>query len=155
MCWEHIHTLVIEKCITIYRVIELRVSLPATTVSRIIDEKIGTGLFQYFIKVVPTVYSDDRGEQLFTNQFTYTERFRPLTVPSATPGAAPVQNNAVLPGIFFVYDLSPFVVEVTRTRVPLLHFLTRVLAITGGVFSVLGVLDSAIFRIQCLLTTKQ
>ena len=48
--------------------------------SRIIDLQIGTGLFQYFIKVIPTMYTSESGEQLLTNQYTFTERFRPLVV---------------------------------------------------------------------------
>jgi hypothetical protein len=54
----------------------------------------------------------------------------------------------VLPGIFFIYDLSPFMVEVNSTRVPLTHLLSRILAIVGGVFSIMGVIDSILYRIE-------
>ena len=43
------------------------------------DRDVGTGLVQYFIKVIPTVYRDQYGGTLYTNQYTYTEKFRPLT----------------------------------------------------------------------------
>ncbi len=46
---------------------------------RMFDRDVGTGLVQYFIKVIPTVYRDQYGGTLYTNQYTYTEKFRPLT----------------------------------------------------------------------------
>ena len=45
-----------------------------------------TGLYQYFIKVVPTVYKDTNRKILNTNQYTYTERFRPLLLPDTSTG---------------------------------------------------------------------
>lgn len=41
-----------------------------------------TGLFQYFIRVIPTIYTNERGRQTFTNQYTITDRFRPLALPT-------------------------------------------------------------------------
>ena len=38
--------------------------------------------------------------------------------------------------MFFVYDLSPFMVRVTEHNVPFTHFLTGLCAIAGGVFTV-------------------
>ena len=55
---------------------------------------------------------------------------------------------AVLPGIFFVYDLSPFMVNVRRKSMPFMHLITRLLAIIGGVFSILGMLDSLIYKVM-------
>ncbi|KAJ1442988.1 hypothetical protein B484DRAFT_321773, partial [Ochromonadaceae sp. CCMP2298] len=55
-----------------------------------------------------------------------------------------------LPGIFFVYELSPFMIEASRIRMPLLHLTTKILAIVGGVFTVLGVADSLLYRLQRL-----
>jgi endoplasmic reticulum-Golgi intermediate compartment protein 3 len=52
-----------------------------------------------------------------------------------------------LPGIFFVYDLSPFMLEVHITHMPLLHFITKLLAIVGGVFTILGVIDSVMHKL--------
>lgn len=56
----------------------------------------------------------------------------------------------MLPGMFFVYDLAPFLVEIKRYRPPFSHLFTRTCAIVGGVFSLMGVLDSLTFRIQKL-----
>jgi hypothetical protein len=60
-------------------------------------------------------------------------------------------SEAILPGIFFIYELSPFMIEASRMRMPLLHFLTKLCAIIGGVFTVLGVVDSVAFKLQSLL----
>mmetsp|Transcript_30815 Transcript_30815/g.57460 ORF Transcript_30815/g.57460 Transcript_30815/m.57460 type:complete len:410 (-) Transcript_30815:135-1364(-) len=117
------------------------------TVRMVNESTGGTGLFQYFIRIVPTVYMDKSGQtDLVTNQFTYTEKFRPVVmadyerVPGRT-GAAPV-----IPGIFFVYDLSPFMLQVSSAQIPLSHLVTRLLAIVGGVFCVLGLLDSLWYK---------
>ena len=111
---------------------------------RYVDESTGgTGLFQYFLRIVPTEYVDKAGRtSLVTNQFTYTEKFRPVVLAEyqripGHPGGAPV-----IPGIFFVYDLSPFLLQVSTAQIPLSHLVTRLLAIVGGVFCVLGLLDS-------------
>ena len=60
----------------------------------------------------------------------------------------------MLPGIFFVYELSPFMIEASRIRMPILHLVTKLCAIVGGVFTVLGVLDSILFRLQKLTGAK-
>jgi hypothetical protein len=113
-----------------------------------------TGLFQYFIKVIPTIYTNERGRQIFTNQYTVTDRFRPLELPKIDANGIPQHIEAILPGIFFIFELSPFMIEASRTRVPLLHFVTKVCAIVGGVFSVMGVMDSIFHRLEGMLFKK-
>ena len=44
------------------------------------------------------------------------------------------------------FDIDPMAVIVTESRVPLYRFLTSICAIIGGVFTVLGMLDGAIFH---------
>ena len=41
---------------------------------------------------------------------------------------------AGLPGVFLVYEFTPFMVERTEKAVPFSHFMTSVCAIIGGVF---------------------
>jgi len=135
---------------------------PLDGMVKIVDPVIGTGLYQYFIKIIPTIYNDEfkqRGKT-YTNQYTMTERFRALLLPEfprlpdGTPDFLAGQRQhqqAVLPGIFFVYDLSPFLVEVVRSRVPFLHYFTKVCATVGGVFAVMGVVDKAWFSVQNLV----
>jgi endoplasmic reticulum-Golgi intermediate compartment protein 3 len=131
-----------------------------------------TGLFQYFIRVIPTEYSDDYGNKVVTNQYTVTDRFRPLIMPKfdGTDKVSvqtvndrqieyhviwsccqPQPMEAILPGIFFVYQISPFMIEAKGSSIPFTHFLTKVCAIVGGVLTVMSVLDGLVFKIQKML----
>jgi hypothetical protein len=153
-------------------------------VSKYVTEETGTtGLFQYFIKVVPTRYRGDiiedmgvtiiEGERVLeTNRYFYTERFRPLIgevheelmlggeddmgmagvhVGGKSGGTLHEKMehhdtmNAVLPGIFFVYEIYPFAVEVTKNSVPFMHLLTRIMATVGGVFTIMSLIDGALY----------
>lgn len=155
---------------------------PLDSLTKIVDPEVGTGLFQYFIKVIPTVYMDGGQRmgararralhkkngwdnlKIRTNRYTMTERFRPLQLPELKqqpggdiPGVPPRAHKsqpAVLPGIFFVYDLSPFLIEVQRTSTPFLHFFTKACAIVGGVVSVTGVMDALLYRFQKAQNSK-
>ena len=89
---------------------------------RYVTPETGTGLFQYFIKLVPTIYKKHpSATPLSTVRYSYTQRFRPLKI--RAPSDEPVEDHhhhakatsptAMLPGVFFVYDFSAFMVEVT------------------------------------------
>ncbi|KAF8069699.1 ergic3 [Scenedesmus sp. PABB004] len=86
-----------------------------------------SGMFQYFLKVVPTDYLDVSGRSTPSNQFSVTENFR--------EAAEPLAGGRSLPGVFFFYDLSPIKVRITEQRSSFLHFLTNVCAIVGGIFA--------------------
>ncbi|KAK2984664.1 hypothetical protein RJ640_006647 [Escallonia rubra] len=103
-----------------------------------------SGMYQYFIKVVPTVYTDVRGHTIQSNQFSVTEHFR----------TAELGRLQTLPGVFFFYDLSPIKVTFTEEHVSFLHFLTNVCAIVGGVFTVSGILDSLFYHGQKAIKKK-
>mmetsp|Transcript_10818 Transcript_10818/g.29908 ORF Transcript_10818/g.29908 Transcript_10818/m.29908 type:complete len:543 (+) Transcript_10818:205-1833(+) len=156
---------------------------PLNNVAKIVEEKHGTtGLFQYFIKIVPTTYvtpssskgvDEDRRE---TNGFFFTERFRPLMkeylghhedVEVIQPeegdehsdkqklaaltasrsgkhshhGHHNVKMNSVLPGVFFIYEIYPFCVEVRPNVVPLTHLLIRLMALIGGTLTIVQFVD--------------
>ncbi|GLD92030.1 hypothetical protein PINS_up000563 [Pythium insidiosum] len=102
---------------------------------RKVAEKQG-GVFQYFIKVVPTIYSDI-GPDVHSYQFSYTEQARYLE---------PTGQMSALPGAFFVFDLSPFMVKVENDRMPFTHFLTKICAIIGGVVSIASFVDSFMYN---------
>ena len=57
-------------------------------------------------------------------------------------------------GVFFMYDLSPMMVQLTETRRSLTHFLTGVCAIVGGVFTVAGMVDGMLYHSQRALKKK-
>jgi endoplasmic reticulum-Golgi intermediate compartment protein 3 len=107
-----------------------------------------------------------------TNRYFYTERFRPLmkeyvedddeeeegkqaggkvTVSGGHAGGHShkghhdVRNSAVLPGVFFIYEIYPFAVEVHRNYVPWTHLLIRLMATVGGVFTIVGWVDAFLY----------
>ncbi|KAJ3682992.1 hypothetical protein LUZ60_013219 [Juncus effusus] len=90
-----------------------------------------SGIYQYFIKVVPTIYTDITGRKISSNQFSVTEHFREsIGYPKPSPG------------VYFFYEFSPIKVDLTEQNTSLLHFLTNLCAIIGGIFTVAGILDS-------------
>jgi len=151
--------------------------------------KLGTtGLFQYFIKIVPTTYKgaklvkslspNHRSDEakmdpiLETNRYFTMERFRPLildiddenydlasNVHGSGTDLAGVRvggkanhhhhkvTQAILPGVFFIYQIYPFAIEVSRESVPLTHLVVRIMAAIGGVFTLLKVYDELQSRI--------
>ncbi|KAL2503815.1 Endoplasmic reticulum vesicle transporter protein [Abeliophyllum distichum] len=62
-------------------------------------------MYQYFLKVVPTVFTDVSGNTIQSNQFSVTEHVR----------GSEVGHLQSLPGVFFFYDLSPIKVTFTET----------------------------------------
>ncbi|XP_019406259.1 PREDICTED: endoplasmic reticulum-Golgi intermediate compartment protein 3 isoform X3 [Crocodylus porosus] len=94
-------------------------------------------MFQYFVKVVPTVYMKVDGEVVRTNQFSVTRHEK-------------IANGLIgdqgLPGVFVLYELSPMMVKLTEKHRSFTHFLTGVCAIIGGVFTVAGLIDSLIYH---------
>jgi len=99
-------------------------------------EKDGAGMYQYFVKIVPTTYKSLDGNILNTNQFSVTEHFKSLQG----------ESSHGLPGVFFMYELSPIMVEFKEQKKSFAHFLTGVCAIIGGVFTVAGIIDSFIYQ---------
>ena len=96
----------------------------------------GSGVFQYYVKVVPTRYEFTGGKQLTSCQYSVTEQFKA----AGQPG-----SGFVLPGVFFIYDISPIMVKFSERRRTFAHFLTSLCAIVGGVFTVAGIVDSLIY----------
>ena len=99
------------------------------------DGGAGGGKYQYFVKVVPTRFDKLSGSQstLESNQYSVTEHFQPTK-----------QEMGFMPGVFFIYDLSPIKVHIYEERPygTVLHLLLQLCAIGGGVFTVMGILDS-------------
>ncbi|XP_060692183.1 endoplasmic reticulum-Golgi intermediate compartment protein 3 isoform X2 [Hemiscyllium ocellatum] len=94
-------------------------------------------MFQYFVKIVPTIYVKLDGEVVRTNQFSVTRHEK-------------VANGLIgdqgLPGVFVLYELSPMMVKFTEKHRSFTHFLTGVCAIIGGVFTVASLIDSLIYH---------
>lgn len=52
----------------------------------------------------------------------------------------------VPPYIALQYDISPIAVQEYREYTPLYHFLTNFMAIVGGVFAIVGLLENVLFQ---------
>jgi hypothetical protein len=101
------------------------------------------GMYQYYIKVVPTRYRDLSGKEIQSNQYSATEHLSHLA-----PG-----SGRGLPGVYFHYEVSPiqaFVEE--KPRGSLLRFLTSVCAIVGGAYSVMGLVDMILTKFMSYKT---
>lgn len=88
-----------------------------------------TSMYQYFIKVVPTIYEYlGKEEVVNTNQYSVTDYKRDLE--------GGWDERGKLPGVFFFYDVSPIMVHYKESRTPLYHFITEICAIVGGAVTV-------------------
>ncbi|GAB1606338.1 Hypothetical predicted protein [Argonauta hians] len=94
-------------------------------------------MFQYFVKIVPTMYVKIDGTIVHSNQFSVTRHSKVVSSGLGDSG---------LPGMFIIYELSPMMVSYTEKRRSFMHFLTGVCAIVGGIFTVAGLIDSMIYH---------
>ncbi len=83
-----------------------------------------TGHFLYFLKVVPTTITSLNGTNVFTNQFSVTEQMKEVDMLSRL-GAQKI------PGVFFIYDVAPFMVEISEYKQSFTKFLVNVCALIG------------------------
>ena len=111
---------------------------PLDGVSRAVSKEQGSGMFQYYTQVVPTQYRRLGGETIESNQYAVTEHYRKI---------AP-NSHRWLPGVFFFYDISSIKVNRAEERKGFGQFLTSVCAIVGGVFTVMGMVDSSLHSLR-------
>ncbi|KAF4632890.1 hypothetical protein G7Y89_g5239 [Cudoniella acicularis] len=80
--------------------------------------------FQYFLSVVPTVYTVDSStygsSTIFTNQYAVTEQSH-------------IIGERAVPGIFFKYDIEPLLLSVEESRDGFLRFVVKVVNVFSGV----------------------
>eukprot|EP01042_Synura_sphagnicola_P000180 gene180-181_t len=89
------------------------------------------GMYQYYVKIVPTKYSYLSGRVVESNQYSVTEHLRHLS-----PG-----SGKGLPGVYFYYEISPLQATFQERRKGLLPFVTSLCAILGGTYSIMGVVE--------------
>jgi hypothetical protein len=81
--------------------------------------------FQYFLSVVPTVYTVDSSNPyssrtIYTNQYAVTEQSH-------------IVGERSVPGIFFKYDIEPMLLTVEESRDSFLRFVVKVVNVFSGV----------------------
>ncbi|EGD79796.1 intermediate compartment protein 3 [Salpingoeca rosetta] len=109
-------------------------------------DKLGATMYQYYVKIVPTRYRKARGQELNTNQYSVTMHQRHIDHKAGQTG---------LPGMFVMFEISPILVQLSERTHSFFHFLTGVLAIIGGIFSVAGMIDSFVYHGLRSLKKKQ
>ncbi|KAI1270077.1 DUF1692-domain-containing protein [Xylariaceae sp. FL1019] len=80
--------------------------------------------FQYFMSIVPTIYTvsggTSSGRTTFTNQYAVTEQSKEI-------------NERMVPGLFFKYDIEPILLQIDERRDGILTFLIKVVNVLSGV----------------------
>ena len=74
--------------------------------------------------------------QNLTDRITETHHIRPLQ-----------EGSSLLPGVYVVYDFSPLRSVIKETHLPLFELCTSLCAILGGVFTVMGMIDSFFYSV--------
>jgi len=86
--------------------------------------------YEYYVKVVPMRYIKLNGEIL--DSFQYVANSNEII------------GRYAMPAIYFRYDMSPIAVKFTKKSKSFSHFLVQLCAIIGGVFTVLGLVNSTV-----------
>ena len=62
-------------------------------------------MYNYFIKIVPTMYQKSNGKEIHTNQFSVTRHKKMLD-----------GRERGMPGLFFTYEISPLMVKFSEQQ---------------------------------------
>merc|ERR1711879_663516 len=84
----------------------------------------------------PTVFTSRWGEEVYTNQYSVTDSARNVQVRSG--------ELSGLPGVFIVYDFSPFLMRKTEKVKPWSYIFTSICAIIGGVFQIASLVETVV-----------
>jgi len=74
-------------------------------------DRSGSAMYQYNLQIVPSVYKS-WGMKAYTNQYAVTENTQKVDIFSSG-----------VPGLFFVYELSPIIVDYSESSQSFTHFL--------------------------------
>ena len=91
--------------------------------------------YTYFLSLVPTSYTDTHGNTIITNQYA-TRQFHQT--------AHDELEAKHIPGLFFRYNIEPISLAISAHQVSFIRFGVRVGAIMGGIWYILGFVNSAI-----------
>lgn len=99
----------------------------------------GPTMWQYHIRVVPTIYEYMYGSRTDSHQYSASDF---ITSMDGAEGGA----GMVHPGVWCKFDFSPIMVRKSETRRSLAAFLTSLCAILGGVYALSGIVDQLFYR---------
>ncbi|KAI2801774.1 Endoplasmic reticulum-Golgi intermediate compartment protein 3 [Blomia tropicalis] len=116
--------------------------------SFISEEGHGLATFQYYLKIIPTIYQSIDGEEIQTNQFAVTRYKKEFG------NTFEILTEARLPGVFFIYEFAPMLVKYSQRLRSFLNFVTTFCGIIGGILTVASIVDSFIYHGAKVLRTK-
>ncbi len=102
----------------------------------------GEGHYLYNLRIIPTVEKPLYGAAEHNYEFAFQESLHKGV--RLSPGMTALTLTA--PGIHFFYEFYPVMVEYTHQRKPFLQFVTQVLAVVGGIFTISNILDSILYQ---------
>lgn len=114
------------------------------------------GHYNYYIKVVPMLFVDETnmdeegrgGVVIESNTYSFTKHTKLVQAFDHR------MTSESVPGLFFKYDLSPFMIEVTLEKTRFMAFVTSCCAIVGGLFAITGLVDSLIYHSQRMIASR-
>ncbi|KAL3313161.1 Endoplasmic reticulum-Golgi intermediate compartment protein 3 [Cichlidogyrus casuarinus] len=102
----------------------------------------------YFLKLVPTIYSNEDQSSLASYQYSVTS-LQKSTRYSRNLMSKQKEEGSGDAGIFFQYEISPVLVRISSERRSFLHFLVNTCAIIGGIYTVASMIDALLYRSSC------
>jgi len=100
----------------------------------------------HLIQLVPSIYEYWNGQSVEGYQYAVHTNYKYFSLQGV---------SFPLPGLFIKWDISPFVVKYRETGRSFAHFLTRVCAVTGGIFVVLGLLYNGTSKAMAAVKRKK
>lgn len=105
----------------------------------------GSGRFmkvRYYLNIVPTTYGSGASSGLHPPTYEYSANWNSREVAIGYGG---------FPSVEFSFDFFPMQVNNNFKREPIYHFLVQLCGIVGGLFVVLGLVDSVVARLTRLV----
>ena len=95
--------------------------------------------YDYYFKIIPHLFDDKLwGEEYMAYQYSITSKMKEFDANGA---------GFEMPIIMLNYDFSPITMKITREPRNLLHGLTQICAIVGGVFILFNLLNRILLTI--------
>ncbi|KAH9599701.1 Endoplasmic reticulum vesicle transporter [Trypanosoma melophagium] len=94
---------------------------------------------KYYLKIVPTGYFTEKGNEVLGSTYEYSVQWSYRFIPI---------GFGYLPSVSYTFDFSPIQVNNYFKRPPLYHVLVQLCGIVGGLFVVLGMIDTLVMRIS-------
>ncbi|KAF9417479.1 hypothetical protein HW555_005402 [Spodoptera exigua] len=122
--------------------IDMTVAMPCSNIGADILDSTSQSVFGF--EVVPTDV-DTTFETIKTFQYSVKELERPISHSKGSHG---------VPGVFFKYDMAALKVKVYQERENVLQFTLRLFSIIGGIYIVVGFLNTIVLTVKTALLHK-